>query len=297
MPRVFLIQVIFILFITSCSNNKSGSTSENANQTEEAVIDAEKIALLKIGNAEDYNQALDMLDKKDLGSIISAIKIFNNSTTDTLSRDSMLLGFNDFLAVMANSYLGNNDSLHGKTGADISEETARRMKEKLSTYGMKLSTAEGEFYLDPDKDFLIQNFGSAVSPAYREFLTISAREQKEKFVEDGTILIASDSLAKRIIVWEDFLGKYPAFLSLDNARDLYSQYMEAFLAGTDNSRVFDPISKKLNERTKKDFENFITNNPSRKSAVIVKDYYNLLKSSNFVYSEKADSFILERIFN
>jgi len=119
----------------------------------------------------------------------------------------MLVAFKGFHAIMANTYLENNDSLQGKKGMDVPDEISLKIKDKLSAYGMRLHTSEGEFYLDPDNDFLLKNFGTAVSPAFREFLTITASEQKEKFVEDGVILIPGDSLVRRIMVWEDFLEK------------------------------------------------------------------------------------------
>ena len=99
------------------------------------------------------------------------------------------------------------------------------------------------------------------------------------------------------MTWEDFIGKYPSFISLYKAEDFYNQYLEAFLAGTDNSKAFDPVTNKLNENSRKAFEAYIQKNPVRKSSIVVKEYYDLLKSSNFLYTNKVDSFILEKIYN
>jgi len=75
MPRFFLILLVFSFFIISCGSNKS-SSSEKVDVSED---DAEKIAHLKIGNAEDYNQALDILNMEDLETVNVAIKIFHNT--------------------------------------------------------------------------------------------------------------------------------------------------------------------------------------------------------------------------
>jgi hypothetical protein len=196
------------LFLISC-NLREGSKNTGSIAAEQVSMDSEKIAHLKIASAEDYNQALDMLEKKDLKSIDIAIRLFQHAKTDSLSRDSMMVGFNDFLSSVASSYLENNDSLQGRKGIDISDEATRKIKERLAGYGMNLSTSEGEFYLEPDNDYLIQHFGEKISPAYLEFLTISSTEQKQKFADDGTILIPADSIGKRIVTWENFWKNIP----------------------------------------------------------------------------------------
>ena len=296
MSRILFASIL--LFFISCNSHQTnhGKGSEGI-AFHDSIIDLEKVVMLKITNAEDYDQILDVLDKNKLNSINLAIKLFQNANADTLSRDSMFAAFNDFIALMANSYLENNDSLHRQLAGEVPEIKINRIKSTLSEYGMTLTTAEGEYYLEPETDYLLKNFGSKLSSAYVEFLTISAGEQKEKFADDGAILIPMETLMARIITWEDFIGKYTHFIALNKAEDYYTQYLEAFLSGTENSKVFDPVSKKLNEKSKAAFEIYVQNNPGRKSAHIVKEYYDLLKSSNFLYSDKVDSFILEKLYN
>jgi hypothetical protein len=256
-----------------------------------------KISLMNLTNAEDYNQVLDLLDKNNLNSINLAVKLFQNAKVDSLSRDSLFSGFNDFFALIANSYMENNNILQNKTSDEVSDSSITRIKTNLSEFGMNLTTAEGEYYLEPNTDWLRKNFGNKLSSAYRGFLKISATEQIQKFAEDGSILIPEDSLMERIVTWEDFIGKYPTFISINKAEDFYTQYLEAFLSGTENSKVFDPVTKKLNDNVRKAFESYIQKNPGRKSAAVVKEYYELLKSSNFLYTDKVDSFIHEKIYN
>jgi hypothetical protein len=287
-----------LLFLLSCNLHPSSHSNESQGLAfHDSIINPDKIVQLKVTNAEDYDQVLDMLDKNKLNSISVAVKLFQNAKVDSLSRDSMFVGFNDFFAQISNSYLENNDSLHSKLAGDVPEGTINRIKHTLSDYGMDLTTAEGEYYLEPETDWLIKNFSDRLSSTYVQFLTMSDKEQKEKFADDGHILIPMETLMTRIITWEDFIAKHPGFITISKAEDFYTQYLEAFLSGTENSKVFDPVSKKLNGKSKSAFEAYIQNNPGRKSTVIVKEFYELLKSSNFLYSEKVDSFILEKIYN
>jgi hypothetical protein len=252
---------------------------------------------MNLTNSQDYGQILDMLDKNNLNSISIAIKLYKNAKVDSLLRDSMFADFNDFFALIANSYLEYNDILQNKPSVEIADSTVNRIKYALSDYGMNLTTAEGEYYLEPETDWLLKKFGDHLSSAYHEFLIISSAEQKEKFAEDGNLLISQDSLISRIVTWEDFIGKYPSFISINKAEDYYTQYLEAFLTGTENIKVFDPVTRKLNESSKRAFESYIKKNPGRKSSQVVKEYYNLLKSSDFLYTSKIDSFMPEKIYN
>jgi hypothetical protein len=223
---------IAFLFLISCNFQQSSHSKDSQAVTfHDSIIDPDKIVKLKITNTEDYDQVLDILDKNKLNSISAAVTLFRNAAVDSLSRDSMFVGFNDFFSLMANSYLESNDSLQSKLAGNVSEATINRIKASLADYGMDLTTAEGEYYLEPETDWLIKNFGDKLSPAYREFLTLTSKEQKEKFTEDGKILIPIETLMGRIITWEDFTAKYPGFISMSKAEDLYSQYMEAFLSG------------------------------------------------------------------
>jgi hypothetical protein len=288
---------LLFLFLAACNLHQTSRGKDSQELSNDSIVDVNKISQMKLTSAEEYNEILDMLDKNNLNSIRLAVKLFQNARADSLARDSMFAGFNDFFALIANSYLENNNILQNKTSEEVSDTTVTRIKSILSEYGMSLTTAEGEYYLEPETNWMLKNFGDNLSTAYHDFLVISAAEQKEKFAEDANVLISPDSLMARIIAWENFIGKYPSFISINKAEDYYTQYLEAFLAGTENSKVFDPTTKRLNENSRKAFEAYIQKNPGRKSSAVVREYYDLLKSSDFLYTNKVDSFMLEKIYN
>ncbi len=289
--------VLTFLLLTACSlpqskQKKDSQESVSNNSTE----DINKISQMSLDNSQDYRRILEMLDKNNLNSVSIAIQLYKNARTDSLSRDSMFSDFNDFFSLLANSYLENKNILQNIPSGEFADSSVNRIKSALSDYGMKLTTSEGDFYLEPEMDWLVNKFGNNLSTAYHKFLNLSSMEQNEKFAEDGNILISQDSLISRILAWEDFINSYPSFISINQAEDYFSQYFEAFLNGTENTKVFDPLTKKLNENSKKAFEAYTINNSSRKSGQIVKEYYDLLKSSDFLYTAKVDSFILEKIY-
>ncbi|MCX6237158.1 MAG: hypothetical protein NTY07_06295 [Bacteroidia bacterium] len=295
MRYVFILLISSFLF--SCNLSQPKSTDNNSVFKNDSTPDLGKIAQMKLSHTGDYRKTLDQLDQGNLSSLDVAGTLFKNCIGDTLTRDSMFVVFNDFYNTVAGSYLENNEIVNTQLQNSPSPGTLNKVKTSLAAYGFSLSSSEGNFYLEPQTEYLLQNFGSALSPAYHEFLTIGSKEQHTRFAEDGTILIPADSLTSRIMTWENFMIRYPDFISIKMAQDQYAQYMSAFLAGMDNSRVFNPESNRLNDSSKVSFESFIVKNPESKSTEVVKAYLDLLKTTNFNYTDKVDSFLLEKVYH
>lgn len=298
--NIIVMRYIFILLIGSllfsCNFNQSKSADTSPGVVKDSTVDLAKVAQMKLTNPNEYRLVLDKLDQGDLTSLEAASMLFKNCVADTLIRDSMFVVFNDFYNIVAGSYLENNEVVNSQLENAPSSEAINKLKASLTSYGISLSSSEGTFYLEPQTKYLLKNFGSALSPAYHEYLTIGSKEQLEPFAKDGTILISSDSLTARIMTWEKFMTNYPDFISIKLAQDQYAQYFGAYLAGMDNSRIFDPATNRLNESSQTSFEAFVVNHPESKSTEVVKAYLDLLKSTNFNYTDKVDSFLLENVY-
>ena len=294
-------RTIFILligsFLFSCGFNQTKNSDSSSSTKGDSTIDLVKVMQMKLTNADDYRKVLDKLDPGELTSLDAASTLFKNCVADSVTRDSMFVVFNDFYNSVAGSYLENNENVNTQLEKSPSSEAVKQLKISLASYGILLSSSEGAFYLEPQTEYLLTNFGSLLSPAYREYLTIGSKEQKTRFAEDGTILISSDSLTSRIVTWENFITKYPDFISIKMAQDQYAQYLGAFLAGMDNSRVFDSVTNRLDDSSKVAFESFVVKNPEGNSTEVVKAYLELLKSTNFNYTDRVDSFLLEKVYH
>ncbi len=303
MYRFLFFIPLFILF--SCNNNQSNKGENRGDEAgQEGNVDVERLSGMKFDFAIDYGDALELLDKGDLQSIDVAITMFNNSTADSISRessscDSMFVGFNDFLASVIQSYYENNlnDNAdlkkklkNGEADSEISE-----FKEPLEKSGINLSTSEGEYYLEADQEYLYQKMNGHLSKASAQFLQLKVRDQKDPLETDGALLLSPDSIASRLIAWEDFILSNPEYASINEAEMLYSTYLSAFLSGTDNSPVFDLDDKKLDDRFKIAYETFATTYPERKSAKVVKQYYDLISANGFKYSDKIGDFLMENV--
>lgn len=298
--NTFAMRYIFILLISSllfsCNFNQAKKSDGSVHIQSDSIIDTAKVAKMKLTNPIEYRIVLDKLDQGDLTSLDLAGTLFKNCVTDTITRDSMFVVLNDFYNSVAGNYLENNESVNTTLEKSPSAGAISQLKASLASYGILLSTSEGTFYLEPQTAFLLKNFGERLSPAYREYLTIGSKEQPIRFAEDGKILIPSDSLSARIMTWENFMTRYPDFIAIRMAQDQYAQYLGAFLAGLDNSKVFNTETNRLNDSSKISFESFVLKNPESKSTETVNEYLDLLKSTNFNYTDKVDSFLLEKVY-
>lgn len=295
MERNFYLLLI-ISIITSCNFVKSNRFGDNPISGNDRIIDLNAIAQMEIASVGAYRDLLHQLDQGDLKSIEVAAALLINCDLDSISCDSMLYDYSNFLDIATNNYLENNVLISTQLATSTSNDTVDKIGEMLAPFGIGLVSSEGAWYLEPQNEYLLKNFGPMLSTAYREYLNIEVQEQKNRFAEDGSILIPLDSLASRIITHENFMARYPDFISGKLAQDQYSQYLGAYLAGMDNSRVFDNVTNLLKDEPRNSFESFIMQYPDKKSADIVKAYLGLLQTTNFYYTDKVDSFLLAKVY-
>ncbi len=295
MKRIFHLFLIISLLM-SCNFIKSRNSGKNHNSGNERIVDLNALMQMKIVSVGDYRDVLHQLDQGDLKSIEVAATLLKNCDSDSISLDSIFFEFTDFLNIATSSFLDNNERVSTQLANSTSKDSIDRIGQMLAPYGIGLVASEGAWYLEPQNGYLLKNFGSKLSTAYREYLNIEVEEQKTRFAEDGSILIPIDSLASRIITHENFMDRHPDFIAGKMAQDLFAQYLGAYLAGMDNSRVFDKVTNILKDEPRKSFESFIERNPNRKSTEIIKAYLDLLRATNFYYTDKLDSFLLAKVY-
>ena len=291
---ILLFSLLTLLF--ACNFNQSKSKDSGEPEKYDLVIDSMKIAKIRLVTSADYRRVLDTIDPGDLASLTIAGYLLKNCVVDTLIRDSMFLVYDDFVNHLAGIYFENNEKVSNQLGIAPSPQNVSSLKRMFGEQGMLLYSVEGSYYLEPQTKFLLQNFGSSLSPAYREFLTIESEEQQRLFARDGKILIPGDSLISRIIRWDRFIETNKGFVSIRSAQDKYAQYLGAFLAGMESSKIFNPETNILNDSSRTSFESLVDKYPGTRSSEVVREYLDLLRSTDFAYTEKDDSFLLKKVY-
>ncbi len=295
---VMRLAILFLIIpvLASCGFRLPHPAADRPVQEIDSILDPVMAAKLSLTNATQYRQVLSRLDPGDLASLEAAGTLLKSCVADTLTRDSIFVVFDDFFTRAAEGYLENNEEVNIQLGDAPSLETVNLWRSKFAACGIQLKSVEGTFSLEPRTGYLLDNFGPALSVAYRAYLTILSREQQARFAGMAALPIPPDSLASHIIAWEHFMERFPRFISLRMARDHYARSLGTFLTGVGQSTVFDPETNLLNDSSKMAFETFVLKNPESKSAAVVNGYLRLLQSADFSYTAQIDSFLLENVF-
>ena len=197
--------------------------------------------------------------------------------------------FNTTLESKYSTFLAGND-IEPEIYDTINTEKLEFNK-SLDICGLTLLNSEGSYYVDARYDYEYDLFHDRVSPALTEFLKIRKKELKEGFSEDAGMLISFNQLYDRVVIWEDFMTKYPDFFQIKDARFYYSTYLSTLLSGMDNSLPCDTETGILLPEVKKLYLKISLLNDSRKSTNVVKDYVDLLKTTDFKMPDSLDQFL------
>lgn len=93
-------------------------------------------------------------------------------------------------------------------GRNQSNET-KQFFSSLKYNGYNVSIEEGIYYLEPDYQYIVRNFSKFLPGWLSHFNKLIAQELKEGFMEYEKLVISKEKLSKRIMLWENYLKKYP----------------------------------------------------------------------------------------
>ncbi len=291
--RQVLLSFCFMLLF-ACGVKTSSEPIKKLEHNHDQILTSEELEKVNLRTASDYRKVLQQIDPADLASLDAAKNLILKATLDSLASDSMFVSYYDFYTRLADIYIESNEKVLLQLASDKSNNS---LNADFARHGLKLVSDKGVFTLKRQNRYLLKEFGPRLSASFREYLTIASKEQDVPFRKDGKMIISLDSLASRIISWDNFIALYPDFIELRLAQDEYTQYLGAYLSGTDSARAFDPSTSQLNDNLRGSLENFAMNHPGSKSGGLVKDYLEMLQTTNFNYTEKVDSFLLEKVYH
>jgi hypothetical protein len=226
--------------------------------------------------------------------------LFSGNRADSLSRDSMLITFNEFMTSVMQEYyadklIGNRKLMDQFENKEDRSE-AKKITSQLASHGISLSYREGDFFLEPDLKFVYSKLEGVLTPGSRSYLQTRIGLSKGFAGENNQALSPPDSLAHQVVAWEDFLVEYPGYAFKDEILALYIDVLAAYLSGLEQLPLFDPNTKILNHEYQASYLKYIENYPNRESTKTIKKFYDLLASKDFKYDESLDSFLSELNF-
>jgi len=217
------------------------------------------------------------------------------NTFTSAERDSVYVLFDNVVYTAVNDF---NDSLElnystliHRANRKIVDLEITKFKRCLDMCGLTLLRTEGENYVDVNYDYYYKLFKGRVSPALTEYLKIRKKELRQGFSEDAELIISFHQLYKRVITWEKFNTKYPDFFNREDTQLNYTTYLSTLITGMDNSPIFDYDTGRLFPEIYNLYLKIISRHDSLKSTRVIKEYYNLLKTSDFMMPDQLDQFL------
>ena len=292
-----LLLVLVSVLMAGCFTGQTEKQSARGKSMEASSrMDTFRLSQLTVPTNVAFGSVLDELDKRDLRNIDRAITVFNACKADSLSRDSMLISFNEFMnAVMEQYYQG---KLSGNRPLmdqfeNREQPEAKKLTTEMAAHGIGLTYRDGDFYLEPDPAFIYSHLNGVLTSSSRNYLQIKTELAKTIQSDKNQPLSVPDSLARQVAVWEDFLVRNPGYVMKDEIQAQYIDVLAAYLSGTEQTPLFDPDTKLLNPDFKNSYLHYVEIFPSRESALTVKKFYELLAAKGFKYDETVDSFLTE----
>ena len=164
----------------------------------------------------------------------------------------------------------------------------------LNNYDLKIfDLAEVEVRIMEVPNYYYNIFKDYVTDDYREYLEITSKEKEEPYYTD--VLVSYDKIADRIIVWENFLKKYPNSDLAEKANEECNTYRRIYILGSYNSPTREGGWENselfyIPENNLKEFNRFIEKYPDSPTVELIKYYLENYKNKDVetLLNEKID---------
>lgn len=306
-----LITILTIFFIVACSPNRNSKkisiikSDSITVRSEKTISDTDKNYEIEntlkktLDFSRDINGFENLINSLDRESLIS-IAISKEYIEKRLDKsiqisDSLYYAYLKFFYETVNHFNATlyeqNLTLITKINNGEVDSKTTEFHNLLEKCDLELFSSEGYYYVDSKADFFYNLFTSRLSIPLIEYIRIRRIELKEGFSHDAFMIISFEQLSNRVKKWEDYITNYPDAYNIKEAKYYYQTYLETFLTGMDNSRVFEMGGGGLNAQIKALYQSYVKENPNRISAKIVEDYYKFIKRHGFKYNDSINLFL------
>jgi hypothetical protein len=294
--RLFVCMVAVPFLLTGCFlKQPDKKPTGESTPTKSEVMNTFRLTQITVPSNIAYNSILEDLDRNDLQNIDRALTIFTNNKADSLSRDSMLISFNEFMATVMQEYYSSkllgNRKLMDQFENKEDHKDAQKLISLLASHGIQITYREGDFYLEPDLKFVLHHLNGVLTTGGQSYLQTKINLAKGFYIGNNQPVSPPDSLAFQVLVWEDFMLKNPEFVAKDEILTQYIDVLTTYLSGMEQLPLFTTNTRMLEPAYQNSYLQYIENYPKRESTNTIKRFYELLASKGFKYDESFDSFL------
>lgn len=149
--------------------------------------------------------------------------------------------------------------------------------EKLSDSYISVYVRDGKIVLYPDYGRMAEKFGRNVLPAVAELYEMKDVDGRTPATKNATLQISYEELLSRAARVEELIRIYGGeTLILEDAKWMYSTYLNVIFMGTTNSPLFDYQTAEFSGDAKSAYQAFAENNPDLSLAAGINEYFKYL---------------------
>lgn len=255
---------------TAVSEAKSANDSIAKNETKEDQYKPIDTACSSENKTEDYIKALQWYRTKIDKEIAGNSPEQNNKVYENYVkiRDKYTDCFNTSQTEILDKYIDYH------TGPDTYNlpDNIKRMAAELNKVGLEFrEMGEGLTEIHSLPGYYESVFKNSVTPDYAAYISQMAKDNKENYAVNGGLLITWEELGDRLIVWENFISKYPKSPLIKAAKDNYHNYLLDYLLGMDSDRIYDGEEGKIYDDKREAYNTLIKKYPNSTTAKKTKE--------------------------
>ncbi|BAP31779.1 uncharacterized protein CHSO_2742 [Chryseobacterium sp. StRB126] len=250
---------------TAVSDVKPANDSIAKNEAKEDQYKPIDTACSSDNKTEDYITALQWYRTKIDKEIAENSPEQNNKVYEDYVkiRDKYTDCFNDSQTEILDKYVDYH------TGPDTYNlpDNIKKMAAELNKAGLEFRVmGEGLTEIHSLPGYYESIFKNKVTPDYAAYISQMAKDNKENYAVNGGLLITWEELGDRLIVWENFINKYPKSSLINKAKDNYHNYLLDYLLGMDSDRIYDSEEGKIYDDKREAYNALIKKYPNSATA-------------------------------
>jgi len=172
---------------------------------------------------------------------------------------------------------------------------AKAFEKKVNESGFELRASEGMAYIGESGAFISQNVMPFLDPLSDSFLKIYARQLDFTCCEDAGIVITDQELVQRVYLWGKLMDQVGESKYKNIVENSYYGNLDLLFTGLDNTPAFDFDNEKFRQELIDEMQIMIDKYPQSRAAIEFQKYLDILKTENYLYTEKVQTYLKENI--
>lgn len=260
--------LLISVFVTSCNKDKNLlNTDQNKDTITEVTYTIDPDYVLSNKNAQELIEHLE----SEQNILQEKLKTANRKEAEALYLD-----YYKKLTVIVDSI--NNAEIstlkryhqfqEHKPDSVIQKE---EIYAKVNLYFRKIDSNLYDFRMKPG--YFYHLFHGKVSPEYRAYLKLRYQEHKNAYdAQLSNEKITLEQHRELLILWENFIKKYPDFKFIEYAKKSFADNLTLYLFGSSTQPTFEISTKKLYVENEQEYISFMKKYPKTMAAEITKNF-------------------------